>query len=89
MAYICKLSAGETDRVFISLRNLFIFHRLNMVRAWYMDDSDEDQRLPHMTDPLRPVSLEELKEKTGMEYLKVIVSSFPLLNVLKACLTYR
>ena len=42
-----------------------------MVRAWYLDKSDADQRLPHMTDPPRPVSLKELAEKTGVEYFQV------------------
>ncbi|XP_019627316.1 PREDICTED: 1,2-dihydroxy-3-keto-5-methylthiopentene dioxygenase [Branchiostoma belcheri] len=32
-----------------------------MVRAWYMDDSDADQRCPHMTDPIQPVELDQLK----------------------------
>jgi 1,2-dihydroxy-3-keto-5-methylthiopentene dioxygenase len=30
------------------------------IEAWYMDSSDEDQRLPHKTDPVQPVSLETL-----------------------------
>lgn len=38
-----------------------------MVRAWYMDDSDEDQRLSHQRDPAEFVTLDELK-KLGVEY---------------------
>jgi hypothetical protein len=30
------------------------------IEAWYMDDSDEDQRLPHKTDPVQSVSVETL-----------------------------
>ncbi|XP_042356319.1 1,2-dihydroxy-3-keto-5-methylthiopentene dioxygenase [Plectropomus leopardus] len=32
------------------------------LEAWYMDDSDEDQRKPHRRNPNEPVSMEELKE---------------------------
>ncbi|KAM5164304.1 acireductone dioxygenase [Mantella aurantiaca] len=32
-----------------------------MVRAWYMDDSAEDQRREHRLQPDRPVSVEELR----------------------------
>eukprot|EP01135_Chromosphaera_perkinsii_P001563 Nk52_evm33s207 gene=Nk52_evmTU33s207 len=32
-----------------------------MVSAWYMDESVEDQRLPHKCEPNVPVSLEELR----------------------------
>lgn len=41
-----------------------------MVSAWYMDGSKEDQRAPHKTDPLQPVSLEELKA-LGVLYFQV------------------
>ncbi|KAH9514145.1 hypothetical protein Btru_030397 [Bulinus truncatus] len=41
-----------------------------MVRAWYMDDSDADQRETHMLDPPVFVSLEELYKKCGVEYFK-------------------
>ena len=41
-----------------------------MVRAWFMDDSAEDQRKPHMTDPPQFVSLEDLK-KLGVLYFEV------------------
>ena len=30
------------------------------IEAWYMDTSDEDQRLPHKTDPVEIVSLSHL-----------------------------
>ena len=38
--------------------------------TWYMDDSDEDQRLPHKLDPNQPVPLEDL-EKIGVFYWRV------------------
>ncbi|XP_062379028.1 acireductone dioxygenase [Sardina pilchardus] len=38
--------------------------------AWFMDDSDEDQRLPHKLDPNQPVSLEEL-QKIGVFYWRL------------------
>ena len=41
-----------------------------MVKAWFMDSSDEDQRLPHQLDPPEPVSLEDLKN-CGVLYWKV------------------
>ena len=41
-----------------------------MVRAWFMDDSSEDQRKPHMTDPPQFVSLDDLK-KLGVLYFEV------------------
>lgn len=31
-----------------------------MLQAWYMDDSDEDQRLPHHREPKEFVSLDQL-----------------------------
>lgn len=30
------------------------------ITAWYMDDCDGDQRLPHKTEPLQPVAVEDL-----------------------------
>ncbi|CAB1330732.1 unnamed protein product, partial [Coregonus sp. 'balchen'] len=40
-----------------------------LIEAWFMDDSDEDQRMPHKLNPNEPVSLEEL-EKLGVFYWK-------------------
>ncbi|CAK9808318.1 Acireductone dioxygenase [Anthophora quadrimaculata] len=42
-----------------------------MVRAWYMDNSDADQRLEHHRESPEYVSLEDLFKKTGVEYFKV------------------
>ncbi|KAH9764820.1 Acireductone dioxygenase (Fe(2+)-requiring) [Citrus sinensis] len=36
--------------------------REEVIQAWYMDDSDEDQRLPHHKDPKEFVSLDQLSE---------------------------
>lgn len=33
-----------------------------VIEAWYMDDSDEDQRLPHHREPKEFVSLDQLAE---------------------------
>ena len=38
-----------------------------MVHAYFMDESADDQRLPHQLDPAKPVSLEELA-KVGVLY---------------------
>ncbi|XP_056446091.1 acireductone dioxygenase [Gadus chalcogrammus] len=40
------------------------------LEAWYMDSSDEDQRLPHKLSPNQPVSLDELK-KIGVLHWKL------------------
>ncbi|GMN46774.1 hypothetical protein TIFTF001_015948 [Ficus carica] len=45
---------------------LVLFHtwdpREEVIQAWYMDDSDEDQRLPHHRNPKEFVSLDQLDE---------------------------
>ena len=41
-----------------------------MVKAWFMDSSEEDQRLPHQLDPPEPLSLDDLKN-CGVLYWKV------------------
>jgi 1,2-dihydroxy-3-keto-5-methylthiopentene dioxygenase len=33
-----------------------------VIQAWYMDDSDEDQRLPHHPEPKELIPLDKLKE---------------------------
>jgi 1,2-dihydroxy-3-keto-5-methylthiopentene dioxygenase len=43
---------------------------LTPIEAWYMDDSQEDQRTPHQCTPNRPVSFEDL-EKVGVLYWKL------------------
>jgi 1,2-dihydroxy-3-keto-5-methylthiopentene dioxygenase len=42
-----------------------------MVRAWFMDDVESDQRLEHHKNPQEFVDLEKLFELTGVEYFKV------------------
>ncbi|XP_063232491.1 acireductone dioxygenase-like [Bacillus rossius redtenbacheri] len=42
-----------------------------MVRAWFMDSSDEDQRLEHHRDPPQLVSLDQLFKLSGVEYFKL------------------
>ncbi|XP_067613543.1 acireductone dioxygenase isoform X3 [Eurosta solidaginis] len=39
-----------------------------MVKVWYMDKEDNDQRLEHHIKPPHYISLEELYKKTGVEY---------------------
>lgn len=41
-----------------------------MVEAWYMDESQEDQRTPHRQRPNRAVSLEQLR-RLGVVYRRV------------------
>ncbi|TRZ02649.1 hypothetical protein DNTS_024390 [Danionella cerebrum] len=40
------------------------------MEAWYMDESNEDQRLPHRMNPNQAASLEQL-ERIGVYYWKV------------------
>lgn len=54
-----------------------------MVRAWYMDDSTQDQRLEHHKTPPEFVDLETLFKKSGVEYFKVILKISLFINKLK------
>lgn len=42
-----------------------------MVRAWYMDTKDTDQRLEHHRNPPSFLTLPELLERTGVEHYEV------------------
>ena len=42
-----------------------------MVQAWYMNDTDEDQRLPHHKSPPEHLRLDDLYQKSGVLYWKV------------------
>ncbi|XP_065184468.1 acireductone dioxygenase-like [Sycon ciliatum] len=42
-----------------------------MVRAWYMDSSADDQRLPHQCEPPKPVALDELRDLTGVLHWQI------------------
>ncbi|XP_046584215.1 1,2-dihydroxy-3-keto-5-methylthiopentene dioxygenase-like isoform X2 [Haliotis rubra] len=42
-----------------------------MVRAWFMDSSDADQRLPHMLEPPQFVDLDTLRGVSGVEYFQI------------------
>ncbi|KAG6432135.1 hypothetical protein SASPL_103709 [Salvia splendens] len=48
--------------------------REEVIQAWYMDDSDADQRLPHHRDPQEFVSFEKLDGLIATMYGKNIVS---------------
>lgn len=43
----------------------------NMVRAWYMDNEKTDQRLEHHRSPPKYIDLNELFNRTGVEYFQV------------------
>ncbi|XP_076295468.1 acireductone dioxygenase 1 [Lasioglossum baleicum] len=65
-----------------------------MVRAWYMDKRDADQRLEHHKVPPEFVSLDHLFEKTGVEYFKVNHENYQNDNTLtelreRRCYTYE
>lgn len=45
-----------------------------MVRAWYMDDEESDQRLEHQRDPPESLSVDDLFKRTGVEYFQVNIS---------------
>lgn len=42
-----------------------------MVRVWYMDSENTDQRLEHHRNPPHFLNLNELLDKTGVQYYKV------------------
>ncbi|XP_011304660.1 1,2-dihydroxy-3-keto-5-methylthiopentene dioxygenase [Fopius arisanus] len=42
-----------------------------MVQAWYMDDSEDDQRLEHHKTPPQFLTLQQLYRITGVEYFEV------------------
>ena len=43
-----------------------------MVSAWYMDDSNADQRLDHQKEPAEPLDIEQVTALTGVLYWKVM-----------------
>jgi len=53
-----------------------------MVRAWYMDDSLEDQRLEHHRNPPEFLDLDQLKATTGVLYWKLNPETFETDGVL-------
>ncbi|XP_031842797.1 acireductone dioxygenase 1 isoform X2 [Nomia melanderi] len=53
-----------------------------MVRVWYMDNSDDDQRLQHHKVPPQFLSLEDLFVKTGVEYFKINHEAYKNDNIL-------
>ena len=58
-----------------------------MVKAWYFDnDETVDYREPHQQNPPVYLSLEDLYEKTGVEYFKVHVQAISFLHF---CLSYN
>ncbi|XP_006006602.1 acireductone dioxygenase isoform X2 [Latimeria chalumnae] len=46
-----------------------------MVEAWYIDDSEEDQRKPHRQEPNEPVTLQELL-KLGISHWKMDADNY-------------
>ena len=44
-----------------------------MVQAWYIKENITDQTEPNHVDPPRYVAIDELKEKTGVLYYRVII----------------
>lgn len=53
-----------------------------MVQAWYMDEETNDQRLEHHRNPPEYLNLEDLHKKTGVEYFKINVDTYPTDGVL-------
>ena len=51
------------NEVFCCVSNFWVMQREEVIQAWYMDDSDEDQRLPHHREPKEFVSLDQLAGK--------------------------
>lgn len=45
------------------------------IAAWFMDDSDEDQRLPHKKSPNKPVDLEKLRD-LGVLYWRLDADNY-------------
>ncbi|XKL66887.1 hypothetical protein PGB90_010307 [Kerria lacca] len=58
-----------------------------MVRAWYMNNSNEDQRLEHHQTPPKFISLDTLYNESGVEYFKIDrnrIEDEKILNELKS-----
>ncbi|XP_050312746.1 acireductone dioxygenase [Anthonomus grandis grandis] len=54
-----------------------------MVQAWYMDNGDYDQREEHHRNPPEYVTLDDLFQKTGVEYFKLNVATMDTDGVLE------
>lgn len=52
------------------------------MRAWYMDDSDEDKRKEHMTDPPQFVDADAL-QRIGVHYWKIDTGNYEGCEVIK------
>ena len=51
------------------------------IEAWYMDDSEEDQRLPHKTNPVQPVSTEILDELGVLTWTGILVKTSVFVDI--------
>lgn len=75
---VCKqLSTCRHKNLFSFSLNL-VKDRLNMVKVWFMDNEETDQRLEHHRNPPAYLELADLYKKTGVEYFKA--SEITLLN---------
>lgn len=53
----------QTEQLIVAIKK--------MVRAWYMDSENTDQRLEHHRNPPKFIDLDELFKATGVEYFQV------------------
>ncbi|XP_069967572.1 acireductone dioxygenase isoform X4 [Bactrocera oleae] len=51
-----------------------MFSGFKMVKVWYMDNEENDQRLEHHKSPPEYLSLENLHEETGVEHFAITCS---------------
>ncbi|KAK9869218.1 hypothetical protein WA026_002968 [Henosepilachna vigintioctopunctata] len=53
-----------------------------MVRAWYMEDDNLDQRTEHYRNPAKYISIEDLYKISGVEYFKLNLDTYTTDGVL-------
>ncbi|XP_002399605.4 1,2-dihydroxy-3-keto-5-methylthiopentene dioxygenase [Ixodes scapularis] len=72
----CCLRVTRTKK-FADQQRVSLREKNKMVQAWYMDsDTTTDQREEHQLDPPLPVSIDEVRDKSGVLYWKLNADTY-------------